>query len=36
MHLLAYPIVKGYAQVAPAPDKAALVVMTGMLACRGR
>jgi ABC-2 type transport system permease protein len=32
MHLIAYPIVKGYAQVALAPDKTALVVITGMLA----
>jgi ABC-2 type transport system permease protein len=32
MHLVAYPIVKGYAAVALAPDKTALVVMTGMLA----
>ena len=32
MHLLAYPIVKDYAQVALAPDKTALVVITGMLA----
>jgi ABC-2 type transport system permease protein len=32
MHLLAYPIVKDYAQVALAPDKTTLVVMTGMLA----
>ena len=32
MHLIAYPIVKDYAQVALAPDKTALVVITGMLA----
>ena len=32
MHLIAYPIVKGYAAVGLAPDKTALVVMTGMLA----
>jgi ABC-2 type transport system permease protein len=32
MHLVAYPIVKGYAAVALAPDKTTLVVMTGMLA----
>jgi ABC-2 type transport system permease protein len=32
LHLIAYPIVKDYAQVARAPDKSALVVITGMLA----
>jgi ABC-2 type transport system permease protein len=32
MHLVAYPIVKDYAQVALAPDKTVLVVITGMLA----
>ena len=32
LHLIAYPIVKDYAQVAHAPDKSALVVITGMLA----
>ena len=32
MHLIAYPIVKDYAQVGLAPDKTALVVITGMLA----
>ena len=32
MHLIAYPIVRDYAQVARAPDKTALVVITGMLA----
>jgi ABC-2 type transport system permease protein len=32
MHLVAYPIVKNYAEVAQAPDKTALVVITGMLA----
>jgi ABC-2 type transport system permease protein len=32
MHLIAYPIVKNYAAVGLAPDKAALVVVTGMLA----
>ena len=32
MHLIAYPIVKSYAETALAPDKTTLVVMTGMLA----
>jgi ABC-2 type transport system permease protein len=32
MHLIAYPIVKNYAQAAAVPDKTALVVITGMLA----
>ena len=32
MHLFAYPIVKDYAQVARAPNKTALVAITGMLA----
>jgi ABC-2 type transport system permease protein len=32
MHLIAYPIVKDYAEVALAPDKTTLVVITGMLA----
>jgi ABC-2 type transport system permease protein len=32
MHLIAYPIVKDYAAVARAPDKTALVAITGMLA----
>jgi len=32
MHLLAYPIVKGYAGIGSVPDKTTLVVMTGMLA----
>jgi ABC-2 type transport system permease protein len=32
MHLIAYPIVKNYAETALDPDKTALVVMTGMLA----
>jgi ABC-2 type transport system permease protein len=31
LHLIAYPIVKDYAEVARAPDKTALVVITGML-----
>jgi ABC-2 type transport system permease protein len=32
LHLIAYPIVKDYAQVARTPDKTTLVVITGMLA----
>lgn len=32
LHLVAYPIVKDYARIAQAPDKTALVVITGMLA----
>ena len=32
MHLIAYPIVQGYAEAGLAPDKTALVVITGMLA----
>jgi ABC-2 type transport system permease protein len=32
MHLLAYPIVRRFADIEPVPDKTTLVVMTGMLA----